>query len=113
FAPLAGTAAASERDRLAAACAPAGDAAVQDRARRDARRREHARRDGGARAGLADRHHGPLPGEAVLRRGPHDAIRDVAAAGDVAGVALVLLADVHERDLVAGEQALELVELHG
>src|SRR5205085_7233367 len=65
--------------------------------------------DRGPRSALADRDHGAVARELV---GPDadEPVRDVDAAGDVAGVAFVELAHVDELDGVALEQAAELVD---
>src|SRR5438552_7792216 len=93
-------AAAAEGDGLAP---PVVDAAVEDRPRIDSRRGHHARRDRGARSRLADRHDRLPAGEPVLGRLSREPVRDVAAARDIAAIALVGLADVDELDLARGE----------
>ena len=71
---------------------------------------EDARGDRRARARLADRDDRQRAAEAVLRRLPRDAVRDVAAARDEALVALVRLADVEQLDPAVSEPALELLD---
>ena len=62
---------------------PVRDAAVEERPRVDAVRCEDARGHAGARAALADRDDGS-PVRELVRVRAHEAVRDVAAAGDVA-----------------------------
>ena len=69
---------------------------------------EDARRDGGPRARLADRDDRLVAREVGLAE-REQAVRDVAAAGDVAGVALVLLAHVDELG-PALEERVELLD---
>ena len=64
----------------------------------------------GARAALADRHHGPLLLERAAAELPEQPVGDVARAGDVALVPLVCLPHVEQLDRVVGEQPLELLE---
>ena len=86
------------------------DAAVDHRARVDAGGGEHAGGDRGARAALADRHHRLAVGD---RRpvGAQQPVRDVLAARDEAGVALVELAHVDHVDLAAAQELREIVHL--
>ena len=88
-------AAASELDRRLARGDPGVDSAVPDGVGVEAVRCEDARRDRGARAGLADGDDRPVPRKVGLTE-REQAVRDVAAPRDVAGVALVLLAHVDE-----------------
>src|SRR5918996_3881123 len=88
-------AAAAELDRGLARGLPVVDATVDDRAGVEAARAEDARGNGGTRPRLADSHERPVVRK--LRGTEREqAIRDVAAAGDVARVALVSLTDVDE-----------------
>src|SRR5204862_2136409 len=106
------TTAAAKADGGAAQRLPIGDAAVEHRARVVARSGEHAGGDGCTGAALADRHDRPaflLQLGAVLA---HESVRDVAAAGDEAVVALVQLADIDYLRAVF-EQPIEVIHCDG
>ena len=92
-----------------AAGLPVVHAAVQDRAGADSFGRERAGSDSSSGAGRADGHDQAAVLELVAV-GAHEPVGDVPAAGDVALVALVLLAHVEELDRVRGEQRLELLD---
>src|SRR5204863_428311 len=84
---------------------------VEHRACVDARGDEQARRDRCACPALADRHDRLARVEPVRAGLAQQAVRDVQRAGDVALVALRLLAHVEHLDRPLLEQALELVEV--
>src|SRR6059058_1030413 len=105
-------AAAAERGELAAPRPPRLEAAVEHGARVHAPGVEHARRDRGAGAALADRHDRQPAAEAVLGGLARHPVREVAAAGNRAGVALVRLTNVEQLDLAGRETALQLVDGH-
>src|SRR3990172_7791800 len=108
--PEASGTAAAKLDRGPAGSCPGGDPAVPDRMRIEAARGEDAGRDRRPWARLADRHDRPVAREIRLPE-REQAIRDVATARDVAGIALVLFADVDQLRAVC-EQGVQLVDRH-
>ncbi len=100
------TTAAAELDRRLAGLSPRVDPAVEDRTCVVAPSGEDARCDRGARPGLADRDERSV-GRELDGAEREETVGDVAAAGDVARIALVLLADVDQ----LGARLEDLVEL--
>src|SRR5207253_7579835 len=98
------SAAAEARQRVATLL-EVRDPAFQKRAGRDAVRREDAGRDSGARAALADRDDSPSVLK-LVRELTNEAVGDVAALGDVALVALVLLPHRDDTRCAAGHSGL-------
>ncbi len=96
---------------MASAGGPVRDAAVEHGARVDALRGQDRGCDAGPRSRLADRHHRSIRGH-VRTAGREQAVGDVAASGDVAGIPLVALAHVDQLGST-GEELPELVEAHG
>lgn len=99
----------AELDGVAAAGGPGGDAAVEYGPRVDSLRGQDRRGDARSGPRLADRHDRAIGGY-VGAADPEQAIGDVAAARDVAVVALVALPHVDQLRATR-QQLLELVEV--
>src|SRR2546421_12318769 len=103
-------AAAPELDGLTARRLPGADAALEHRVRVEAGGGEDARGDRRPGAALAQSDDRLVAIERVERAGPEQPIGNVACPGNVAGIALVLLADVDQLRLAVGEEPVEFVD---
>src|SRR5262245_63830457 len=95
---------AAEVHRLAAVLGPVLDAFAEHGTGIDAGRRQDAGRSRRARPGRADRDHGAVLGLEVVGESPHEAVRHVPRAVDVALVPLGLLAHVKHLYLAVGDE---------